>query len=182
MPFVILLGISGFAQLTKKLRFAAALSFVLFVLIPLFSLVIDTRFVQQTHHFYKPSLTKVLAQRLADSTHPGSVIITNLDVWGSWFGDRTTIWFPLSPEQVATVSAGMIENPVDYIYLTSYKATDENSYIGPSWQSLLDTPPSLDNDFLKQNYQILSHFVITPEENYQNIPASATLLVRSIRN
>lgn len=178
LPFVILSGISAFTHLTQKIKLAPALASGLFLLIPLFSLLIDTRFVRQTHNSQKPSAVKILAQHLAALTPPDSVTITNLDVWGSWFGDRTTIWFPLEPSQIASVAANIDHNPIDYIYLVSYKANDENYHVGLSWSSLLQKPATISDDYLRNNYDLLRQFDISAADNYQNQIVTATLLKR----
>lgn len=180
-PFIIILGIDAFAHVTSKMQLpklsTISVALLLFILLPLSSLILDARFQANTHNVGQPSAAKVLGSKLKDITPPGTVIITNLDVWGSWFGNRTTIWFPLTPTLISDASA-RAANPVDYIYITNYRADDENMFVGPGWRELLNDPPQIIDPFLKQYYRIKTRLTVEPADNYDNLPLTAVLLER----
>jgi hypothetical protein len=86
---------------------------------------LDSRFEKRVKNTGKPPVYVLLSFKLKEITASEDVVLTNLDTWGSWYGERKTIWFPLEPEAVNTKS-----DQIDAIYLTSYKIADENYFMG----------------------------------------------------
>lgn len=180
LPFAIVLGVWSFSVISHKINLKGVsfvlISALLFLVIPLSSLILDARYISNTHHVGKPSALKLLGSKLGGLTPPGSNTVTNLDVWGSWYGDRTTVWFPLVPEQIESAVKDLPRNPIDYIYITSYRANDENLLVGPEWQSLLKDQPTISNEYLKRAYEIDQVVTIKADDNYDNLPLKAVLL------
>ncbi|KKS95343.1 MAG: hypothetical protein UV71_C0008G0015 [Microgenomates group bacterium GW2011_GWC1_43_13] len=145
-------------------------------------LVLDSRFERNTHNVGKPPVYVQLSYLLRDNTSKDQVIITNLDTWGSWYGERKTVWFPLTPKQLIDPATGKI--PFDAIYLTSYLIDDENYYMGPDWRLIFNNPSDpkkwtcegcgeiADEFTLKGVYQVSS------SENYERQEASAIFLIK----
>ena len=79
-----------------------------------------------------------LSKILKENTDPNQVVITNLDTWGSWYGERKTVWYPLEPKQIIDPVTGKI--PFDAIYLTSYLINDANYYMGTDWRMIFENP------------------------------------------
>ncbi len=175
LPFVIFFATYQIIKI--KSRFNLILLYLLiFLVLPISSLVLDQRFYKNTHNFGKPSAVKLLSSSLKTQTPGDAVILTNLDAWGSWFGKRTTILFPLSPANLEEQVRLLKGNNVNFIYITSYKANDANHFVSPGWQSLLKTPPQLNNDFLSKYYQIINASTYPPQSNFDNLKLSAILL------
>ena len=101
-------------------------------------LLLDSRFEAKTHNVDKPPVYVELSKTLKKNTEPDDVVITNLDTWGSWYGERKTVWFPLEPKQILNPDTGEI--PFDAIYLTSYKMDDANYYMGEGWRMIFENP------------------------------------------
>ena len=96
---------------------------------------LDSRFERKIHNIGKAPIYVQMSYKLKEITGKDNVVVTNLDTWGSWYGERKTIWFPLEPSMVLPV-----KDNVDYIYLTSYKKDDENYYMGKEWREIFENP------------------------------------------
>ncbi|KKQ96272.1 MAG: hypothetical protein UT23_C0036G0002 [Candidatus Woesebacteria bacterium GW2011_GWA1_39_12] len=59
---------------------------------------LDSRFKAKTINKGKPPVYVALSRILKENTNPDDIIVTNLDTWGSWYGERKTIWYPMGPE------------------------------------------------------------------------------------
>jgi len=101
-------------------------------------LILDSRFEAKSHNLGKPSVYVELSKILKENTDPNQVVITNLDTWGSWYGERKTVWYPLEPKQIIDPVTGKI--PFDAIYLTSYLINDANYYMGTDWRMIFENP------------------------------------------
>jgi len=134
---------------------------------------LDSRYEAKTVNKGKPPVYVTLSKILKENSNPDDVIITNLDTWGSWYGERRTIWYPLKPEQLVG-----LEDTADVIYLTSYLIDDENYYMGEEWRQIFENPKSYKNDFIAKNYKFAGEFTIPPDENYEKQESRAILLVR----
>jgi hypothetical protein len=163
---------------TKKL-FVSRVSIFLILIFGLLqtfgALVLDTRFERKIHNVGEPPVYVELSRVLKENTNPGQVIITNLDTWGSWYGERKTVWYPLKPEQLARNDWGKF---FDAIYLTSYLIDDENYYMGPEWRQIFEDPKNIKDEFIKKTYIFKAEFYIPAEETYERTSAKAVLLVR----
>ena len=171
-PFVPLLLMFAVFTLSKfvKFKFVYILVFIYLIANSLGILFLDSRFIANTKNTDKPPIYVLLSQKLKENTKDGDLIVTNLDTWGSWYGERRTIWFPLDPKVI-------IESSFDAIYLISYKMNDENYYMNNDWRYIFNNPE--DQKILSQ-YELEKEFVINSEDTYENEPANAILLVKKV--
>jgi len=56
--------------------------------------LLDSRFEKKTHNFGQSPVYVRLAEILKENTAPDQVIVTNLDTWGSWYGERKRSGIP----------------------------------------------------------------------------------------
>ncbi|MFC1710090.1 ArnT family glycosyltransferase [Patescibacteria group bacterium] len=131
---------------------------------------LDSRFKSKTVNIGKHPIYVQLSWRLKEITEENDVIVTNLDTWGSWYGERKTVWYPLEPDML--VSHAGKDNPFDAIYLTSYLMDDENYYMGEEWRKIFEDGSALDG------YELESEFKIDSKDTYENTDARAVLLRR----
>lgn len=134
------------------------------------SLILDSRFESKSVNISKPPIYYLMAKRMEESTSINQKILTNLDTWGSWYGNRFTVWYPISPKLIETN-----RNKFDAIYLTSYKMDDENYYMGEEWREIFNNP---------EKQKVLSDFIFVKEykfdsnDNYEKENGRSILLVR----
>jgi 4-amino-4-deoxy-L-arabinose transferase-like glycosyltransferase len=138
-------------------------------------IILDSRYKAKTTNKGKPPVYVVLSTVLKENTNPESLVVTNLDTWGSWYGERRTVWYPLAPEQL-DIAGG--ENLFGAIYLTSYLMDDENYYMGPAWRQVFLNPNAPEDKFISENFKLEKVFEISSDETYEKQPARAVLLVR----
>lgn len=178
---VLLLG-----KIFKKRRFVI-ISSILFVSTFMLGqtlgvIFLDSRFERNTHNIGKPPVYVILSQILKENTNSNQIVITNLDTWGSWYGERKTVWFPLEPKQLIDPATGKI--PFDAIYLTSYLISDENYYMGTSWRSIFDSPTDSKKwtcdgcGEIAKEFILKGTFKIPTSDDYERQDASAILLVK----
>ena len=145
-------------------------------------LTLDSRFVASTHNIGKPPEYVVLAQILRSNTSPNQVVITNLDTWGSWYGERKTVWFPLEPGQIIDPSTGKI--PFDSIYLTSYLIDDQNYYMGSGWREIFNNPKDSSKWTCKgcpeiaKEFKLKGIYKVQAGQDYEQSDATAILLTK----
>jgi len=137
---------------------------------------LDSRFKAARTNKDRPPVYVSLSWILKDNTEPDSVIITNLDTWGSWYGERKTVWFPLNPDQLKL--EGEDKLVFDAIFLTSYLMDDENYYMGDEWRQVFYNPEKPENEFIAENYELKEVYQISTEETYEKQVARAVLLTR----
>ena len=164
------------SQNSKIVIIATSLIFVFVAGQTLGKIFLDSRYLQAHTNQDKPPVYVKLAWLLKENTKPDDLIITNLDTWGSWYGQRRTIWYPLEPSQLIPPSGKELK--VDAIYLTSYKIDDENYYMGGSWRKMFYNPEKLEDKFFADNFEIAGKFEIKAEETYEKEAAVAVLLKR----
>jgi 4-amino-4-deoxy-L-arabinose transferase-like glycosyltransferase len=143
---------------------------------------LDSRFENKLVNKDKPPVYAMLSWILRDNTNENDLIVTNLDTWGSWYGERSTVWFPLEPKQLVDQESGEI--PFDAIYLTGYLIDDENYYMGESWRKIFENPNEPEKwicdgcEEIRNNFQLKGAYQITASENYQNQDSAAVLLIK----
>lgn len=137
---------------------------------------LDSRFERRTKNVDKPPVYAKLAYTLRGNTGSDDVVVTNLDTWGTWYGERKTVWFPLEPEMLANPETGKV--PFDAIFLTSYLIDDENYYVGKAWREVFFNPEGHANEFINENFEFVGEFEISADEVYEKEEARAILLVR----
>lgn len=144
--------------------------------------LLDSRFESNTHNVGKPPVYVILSQSLMKNTAPNQTVVTNLDTWGSWYGQRKTVWFPLEPKQLIDPSTGKI--PFDAIYLTSYLIDDENYYMGEDWRLIFNNPSDSkkwtcdDCSQIAKEFKLKEIYKIDHSENYERSDIGAILLVK----
>ncbi len=142
---------------------------------------LDSRYKAKTVNKGKPPVYVQLSYILKENTEQDDVIVTNLDTWGSWYGERRTVWYPLKPEQLNLKED---QNPFDAIFLTNYLMDDENYYMGPEWRLIFENPqdPNKWDRFVAENYEFAGEFRVPPDETYERQEGKAILLVRKTQN
>ena len=144
--------------------------------------VLDSRFEAKIHNIGKPPVYVNLSKILKENTDPGDVIVTNLDTWGSWYGERKTIWFPLEPKQIIDFSTG--NTPFDAIFLTSYKINDANYYMGQGWRIIFENPEDSSRwkcdgcEKISKEYKLKAVYKINSADNYEGEEAVGVLLIK----
>jgi 4-amino-4-deoxy-L-arabinose transferase-like glycosyltransferase len=195
LPLVYILGVAALVSvlrliinhypLTIKNKLSKYLpSVVSFILILVFVVIMqigifihDSKYYRARRNFDRPPVYTVLAWKLKEITDPGDVIVTNLDTWGSWYGERRTVWFPLEPDQLSSPERGVI--PFDAIYLTSYLMDDENYFMGDSWRQIFNDPENIENEFIRENFEFAGGYEFTADEVYEKYDSRAILLIKS---
>jgi len=129
--------------------------------------LLDARYESKRTNKGKDPVYVLMARSLMDFTSEDDLVLTNLDTWGSWYGNRMTVWFPLSPELLVPPKGKT--NPFRVIYLTNYKIDDQNSYMGEEWRQLLITHKTTPNSYVDKNYVFIKEIIIPKEDTYENI-------------
>ena len=140
------------------------------------AILVDSRFEAKRVNKGQPPVYAALSYTLRDNTDPEDIIVTNLDTWGSWYGERKTIWYPLKPEMLKFDQ--FEKPPFDAIYLTSYKIDDENYYMGEEWRQIFYNPEDPENEFIAENYELKEIIQIESKDVYEKQGARAVLLVK----
>lgn len=168
VPLIYLFSVSTIVSLFKNYYIPAILIFIFIVGQSLGVILLDSRFIRNTKNMNKPPVYVMLSEKLKENTKDGDVIVTNLDTWGSWYGERTTVWFPIKPEMLHG-------EKFDAIYLTSYKIDDQNYYMGDGWREIFENP---ENQKTLPSYKFVKKFEINASENYERLDARSILFVR----
>jgi 4-amino-4-deoxy-L-arabinose transferase-like glycosyltransferase len=143
---------------------------------------LDSRFEANTHNAGKPPVYVVLSQILKANTNPDQVIITNLDTWGSWYGERRTIWFPVEPKQIIDPVSGSV--PFDAIYLTSYLIDDQNYYMGTDWRMIFENPTDPKKwtcdgcGEISKEFELKGVYAVPASGDYERQDSKAVLLIK----
>jgi len=186
MPLIYLLAIAelvniikGFIVEKKKATVISGILVFLFIVgQSLGYIFLDSRFTKKTVNIDQPPVYVQLSKILKDNSKPSDIVVTNLDTWGSWYGERRTIWYPLTPGQLNELDPQKVT--VDAIYLTSYLIDDENYYMGEQWRSVLNNPNDAKkwDKFISQEYKLKGVYEVKASEDYEKHGAKAVLLVR----
>jgi len=189
VPFVYLLAIETLVFCVKIItshtpllqrigvgKIAFLLVFIFVIGQTLGKIFLDSRYIRAHTNPGKPPVYVKLSWILKENTSSDDLVITNLDTWGSWYGERKTIWYPLEPSQLIPEEGKELK--IDAIYLTSYKMDDENYYMGENWRKIFYQPEKLEEPFFAQNFKLAGKFEIKPEETYEKEGATAILLTR----
>jgi len=137
---------------------------------------LDSRFKRARANTDKSPVYVTLSGILKDNTKESDVVVTNLDTWGSWYGERKTVWFPLKPDQLNTEDSENVQ--FDAIYLTSHLIDDENYYMCDEWRDIFLNPELHNQQFIKDNYEYVGEFNIPAFETYEMIEGKAVLFTR----
>jgi len=170
VPLIYIISIATLAEIIKSKKYLILIVFIFAVGQTLGVIFLDSRFERKTHNVTKAPIYVEMSYKLKEITKKDDVIVTNLDTWGSWYGERKTIWFPLEPEMIIPIG-----DEIDAIYLTSYKMDDENYYMGEKWREIFDNP---ENQKILENYKYSGTYEFNAEDNYQKLDAKAILLIK----
>lgn len=144
--------------------------------------LLDSRFNAKKYNVGKPPVYVELSKILKENTSENNVVITNLDTWGSWYGERKTVWFPMEPKQLIDPATGKI--PFDAIYLTNYLMDDANYYMGEGWRTIFNNPKDSTKwtcdgcSEIAKEFALKGVYTVDASQNYEKINGSAILLVR----
>lgn len=180
VPLVYILGCGSLYVLLNKVKlhkiFFSILIFV-FVLGPsLGVIVVDSRFKNDRVNIGKPPSYAVLSDELKKRTENYDIVLTNLDTWASWYGERKSVWLPHSITYLEDIKDYLSANT---IFVTDYLADDENYLLGEDWKGLLENPESINDTFLSafNSYEIIT---IPASDTYENIELKAVLFKKTI--
>ncbi len=137
---------------------------------------LDSRFKADRTNRGKPPIYVKLSYILRDNTEPEDIVITNLDTWGSWYGERKTVWFPLEPSYIIPPEGESV--PFDAIYLTSYLIDDENYHMGEEWRKIFQDPEYIEKTEIGKFFYFAETVNIDEEEVYEKKFYKAVLFLR----
>ncbi|WKZ25975.1 MAG: glycosyltransferase family 39 protein [bacterium] len=181
VPLVYIVAVATLVEIIKrspitKQKFVVVISIFLILFFSvgqtLGIIFLDSRFKNKMVNTDKAPIYVEMSYKLKEVTTDDMVIVTNLDTWGSWYGERKTIWFPLEPDMILPVS----EN-IDAIYLTSYKMDDENYYMGENWREIFENPES---QTILTDYEFVGEYEFSANDNYERESGRAILLVKKL--
>ena len=178
---LLIIGASVFlVNLLKKSKIKhqtlALLVFTILLTLPVWgNMLVDYRFRSQNFNLSKPPVYQAISTEIQKHTSAGEIVLTNLDAWGAWYFDLTTMWFPISPDILVNSSSD--QNYAQYIAITNYKESDGDFALG-QWAEVVYSPYSLNNQFLSQHYSVLTTFVIKADQVYENQSYQGTILTK----
>lgn len=144
--------------------------------------LLDSRFNAKKYNVGKPPVYVELSKVLKENTSENNVVITNLDTWGSWYGERKTVWFPMEPKQLIDPATGKI--PFDAIYLTNYLMDDANYFMGEGWRTIFNNPKDSTKwtcdgcDEISKEFALKGVYTVDASQDYEKLDGSAILLVK----
>lgn len=180
VPLIYIVSIAAMVSIVSKIYNSPRLQTIISLfLVSVFclgqligSLFLDSRFAAKRVNNGKAPVYAELSYKLKEITNKDQLILTNLDTWGSWYGERKTVWFPLTVQM-------FLESPnykeFDAIYLTSYKIDDENYYMGEEWRKMFDSPKT---QTVLKDFKFVEEYLIDSNETYEKEAAKAVLFVR----
>lgn len=139
------------------------------------NIFIDYRFRSENFNLGKPTIYQEISKEFKKHTQVEGVVLTNLDAWGAWYSKLTTMWFPLSPDDL--IKKADLTNLPQYIAITNYKEHDGDFTLG-QWQEVVYSPDQISNQFLNQHYSLLTTFVIPANQIYENKSYQGTILIK----
>lgn len=176
IPLIYICGTICLLTLTKNISYQ---KIIVLLILSIFAigptlgvLIIDSRFKSERVNSGKPPVYVLLSRELQKRTKESDVILTNLDTWGSWYGNRKTIWLPYD----AGVLEDIEEPKYTVIYLTDYMADDDNYALGPEWKITLNSTP--ETVAVIDGFTKTTEIFIDKSSNYENIDARAVLLIK----
>jgi len=181
IPLALIMAADSMVWIVSKLNFrwnTLALVFLAGVIIfpELGHLTLDARFRANQFNLNRPPATKVISDVLAANVPQGKLIVTNLDAWAAWYHGLTTMWFPLTPDQLQPTSGN---SRVEYIAITNYLESDADFALG-EWAEVVYRPESISNQFLSRNFTVTHTFKIPAGSVYENREYRGTILKRKL--
>lgn len=189
IPFIYILGTGTLVETIKQISNSKYTILISTFLVLLFGvgqtigyLALDSRFEKNTHNVGKPPVYAELSKILKENTSSDDIIVTSLDTWGTWYGERKTIWFPVEPGMLIDPETKQI--PFDAIYLTSYMIDDANYYMSDGWRTIFENPNSPHKWIcdgcleIANEYSLKGIYSVYSNDNYERQDAKAILLVK----
>jgi len=174
VPLIYIVGVATLLEIFKESKFKIYITSFLVLFFALGQtlgvMFLDSRFDRKMKNTDKAPIYVDMSYKLKEITNKDMVIVTNLDTWGSWYGERKTIWFPLEPDMVLPV-----QESIDAIYLTSYKMDDENYYMSEEWRKIFNNPKE---QKILPDFKFVGEYEFKAENNYDRESGKAVLLVR----
>lgn len=139
-------------------------------------LTLDYRFRRGQYNYGSPPAYKRISAEMAKYINPGELTVTNLDAWGSWYNNLSTMWFPLSMDML-----NLHENKqsyLKYIVITNYKEQDGDFSLG-EWKEVLENPRNLKSEYLSQNFKLVEEFNISSSEIYEKQEVKGVIFKRN---
>lgn len=186
IALIYLIAVDTLLQIEKKLMsgrgYLTGFLILFFAVgIALGNIFLDSRFLSARVNGGKSTIYKQMSEILAAKTEKESLTLTNLDTWGSWYGDRRTVWFTTEPHGVVIGD----DIPFDYIYLTSYLMDDENYYMNSSWRSIFENPTDKSKwdcegcGVFSEKFELEGVYTFPANGNYERINGNAVLLKKN---
>lgn len=164
VPLVYLFGIKFIYDYLKERTIWIVLFLIVFQALGV--IFLDSRFIKNTKNINLQSIYVLLSKQLQLETTDKDVIATNIDTWGSWYGERRTV---LLPDDTKLVD----NSGFTHVYITSYKINDENYLLNDSWKVVLDNP---EHQEVLNNFKLVKKFEFETYNNYENEFGYAVLL------
>ncbi|MDP2860925.1 MAG: glycosyltransferase family 39 protein, partial [bacterium] len=169
--------LAGFPRMTASNIATSFLLIFLFIIgQTIGQIFLDSRYLRKNVNPDKPPVYVKLALILKENTNPADFVVTNLDTWGSWYGERKTVWLPISPEMLKPDGGKPLK--IDAVFLTSYKIDDPNHYLNKEWREALLSPERASDKFLTENFRPTKKFKIEAGETYEKESGEAVLWER----
>ncbi|MCL5409248.1 MAG: glycosyltransferase family 39 protein [Patescibacteria group bacterium] len=186
LPLMIVLAVAFYEQvfaafhISKRLIDLSLLCLLVFYLGGTIFLqsTLDYRYLSKIFNYDKPYAQKVLGKNVGLLSSSNSVVVTNLDTWGSWYGDRKTILIPLTADQLEQMDK--IQH-IDVIFLTDYQKDNENHPLTGVWQTLYDHQVMTKN-FVTSNFHLQATGTMKATDVYENTSYSYQLWERNIKD
>ncbi len=174
LPFVIILGVSFLVEICTKFDLTRKQSLWIYVsVVTLFwvlpflgSVILDRRFDYQHYQMDKPYAQQVLGEQIGWLSAKDDIVITNLDTWGSWYGNRRTILIPPTPEMISEIDG---RHKVSKIFLTDYQRLNGDHPLDKGWDSLFDQTKIVPN-YVTTHFTLERTATISAEQVYEKQP------------
>lgn len=174
IPLVYVVAMVTLSEILTKIKFSKLTLTIITIIFcvgqTLGILILDSRFTNTQVNKDKPPIYAVMSSKLEEITNKNDLILTNLDTWGSWYGNRKTVWFPVDPKTII-----YSKNQIDSIYLTSYKINDDNYFMSDEWKEIFLNPKT---QAILENYKFVAEYKFDKNDNYEKQDGRAVLLIR----
>lgn len=129
-------------------------------------LLLDRRFKQNEFNLHMPPGYVLLSEEYKNKFPTTGLVLTNLDTWLSWYGETKSMWLPLEPNMLPSdtqAAAG-----IEAVFLTNYLAEDDNYRLSEAWQRLLQSPESISETELGNEFEYVGRVDLESQKVYEN--------------
>ncbi|MBU0878424.1 MAG: glycosyltransferase family 39 protein [Candidatus Omnitrophica bacterium] len=148
VPFLIIFAVSGLIRVFNRLaldpyRRRVYLNFLVAVLIAIFLLPQTAKNYFYNREKYKNNpkgVYQIMGDVVREYTKPHDVVVTNLDAWGSWYGERKTVYYPSKPTNLSKLSDYA---KIDALLIFENLFVDEPGWL--NWLDLITNPKDFDD-------------------------------------